>query len=413
MVWSALYGFLELLIPCVCAGVFAGASIIVAGIVGWIVLRRRNRRDHHLRRDFQSRRDIKEIECMLCHDGVTKIFAYKDLEKATKGFCDEMKLGNGAFGTVYAGKLSNGTLVAVKRINYRYMQGIQQVVNEVKVLTAVKHPNLVQLLGCCLEFGDPLLVYEYVPNGTLSEHLQGERGSFLTWPRRARIALETAQALAYLHSLDPPIYHRDVKTSNILLGYDFTSKVADFGLSRLVLTDNSHISTVPQGTPGYLDPEYHQNFHLSEKSDVYSFGVVLVELITGMKAVDFNREKSEVNLANLAVARIGNGSLDDVIDETLEAGKNPQVRSMIQTVAEIAYRCLSHDKDARPTIKEVSQELEFVANESKKFKVNRLYPDRSKCQLMSLVKENSAKVVSMSCSSTEGVCGSNGSSFGI
>ncbi|KAI5065122.1 hypothetical protein GOP47_0019817 [Adiantum capillus-veneris] len=379
------------------AGLTAGTIIVVVSILAIILLHRRKRAFQ----DVQSRRDIKQIEGLLCNHSVTKVFAYKDLEKATKGFCDQYKLGNGAFGTVYAGKLSDGRLVAVKRINYRYMQGIQQVVNEVKVLTAVKHQNLVQLLGCCLEYGDPLLVYEYVPNGTLAEHLQKVRGTHLTWSRRVNIATETAQALTYLHSLDPPIYHRDVKSSNILLDLNFTSKVADFGLSRLIFTENSHISTVPQGTPGYLDPQYQQSFHLSEKSDVYSFGVVLVEIMTALKVVDFTRDKSEVNLANLALARIGNGTLDDVIDPSLEAGKNPQVRAMIQVVAEIAYRCLSYDKDARPTIKEVFQELEFVRNETRKSKVPRLSFDRSRSQLWNSRKESSARIQSVSCSSAD------------
>jgi serine/threonine protein kinase len=371
------------------AGVFAGACIIAAGIVGRIVARRRGSRwlgggggiggghgSSDLQRRRRSRKDMKEIEGMLRQGGAAKIYAYKDLERATKGFSEERRLGSGAFGTVYAGKLPGG-MVAVKRLNYRYMQGIEQVVNEVKVLTAVKHPNLVRLLGCCLELGDPLLVYEYVPNGTLAEHLHGFRirstssssssssGSSLPWPRRARIALETAQALAYLHSLDPPIYHRDVKTTNILLGFDFTSKVADFGLSRLVLTDRSHVSTVPQGTPGYLDPDYRHHFHLSAKTDVYSFGVVLVELLTGLKPVDFSRPESEVNLASLALARIAAGSFHDLIDPSID-DEDPAVRSLVQTATEIAFRCLSHDRDARPTICEVAQELELVASESMK-----------------------------------------------
>ncbi|KAH7302399.1 hypothetical protein KP509_23G070400 [Ceratopteris richardii] len=362
--------------------------------------------------DAQSRKEIKQIKGLLFNHNVTKIFAYKDLEKATKGFSGHYRLGEGAFGTVYVGKLSNGMLVAVKRINYRYMQGIQQVVNEVKVLTTVKHPNLVQLLGCCLEYGDPLLVYEYVPNGTLAEHLQGKRGTHLSWSCRISIATETAQALTYLHSLDPPIYHRDVKSSNILLDFNFTAKVADFGLSRLVLTENSHVSTIPQGTPGYMDPQYQQEFHLSEKSDVYSFGVVLVEIITAMKAVDLTREKSEVNLANLALARIANGTLDDVIDQSLDAGKNPQIRAMIQVVAEIAYRCLSYDKDARPTIMEVFQELEFVRSETKKLKAQRVSMEKSRSQPRNPRRESSARIQSVSCSSGE-ICGSQESSFRI
>lgn len=388
------------------AGVVAGTIIVVAAIAARIVVIRRGIDQLG---DMQSRRDLKQIEGLICNHGFTKIFAYKDLERATKGFSEQQKLGNGAFGTVYAGKLQDGTRVAVKRINYRFMQGIQQVVNEVEVLSAVEHPNLVRLLGCCLEYGDPLLVYEYIPNGTLAEHLQGHRETRLTWVRRVSIALETAQALAYLHSLSPPIYHRDVKSSNILLDFDFTTKVADFGLSRLVLTDDSHISTVPQGTPGYVDPEYHQNFRLSEKSDVYSFGVVLVEILTAKKAVDFSRDKTEINLANLALAKIGNGTLDDIIDESLEAGIYPHIRVMIQIVAEIAYRCLSYDKDSRPTIVEVAQELEYVKNETKKIRISGEL-ERFKFQQRSMKREGSAKVRSVSCASVEEVWGSVDSS---
>uniref|UniRef100_A0A2C9VYB9 Protein kinase domain-containing protein n=1 Tax=Manihot esculenta TaxID=3983 RepID=A0A2C9VYB9_MANES len=137
-----------------------------------------------------------------------------------------------------------------------------------------------------------------MPNGTLCQHLQRERGDGLAWLVRLTIAAETAQAIAHLHSaIHPPIYHRDIKSSNILLDYNFRSKVADFGLSRLGMAEISHISTAPQGTPGYLDPQYHQNFHLSDKSDVYSFGVVLVEIITALKVVDFSMPQNDVILA--------------------------------------------------------------------------------------------------------------------
>ena len=306
--------------------------------------------------------------------GTTTFFTYKELQKATKGFSAERKVGGGAFGTVYAGKLQDGTLIAVKSINASNTQGMEQVVNEVTLLSSVNHTNLVHLLGCCLEAKDPLLVYEFVENGTLSEHLQGLRGGRLDWPQRIKIATETAGALAYLHSARPPIYHRDVKSSNILLDANLKTKVADFGLSRTVLTDESHVSTVPQGTPGYLDPEYHQYFHLSDKSDVYSFGVVLVEIITAMKVVDFSRDRREVSLAAMALQKITSGNLDEIIDPFLEVERNALVHTMVHRVAELAFRCLATNKDSRPAMIEVANELASIQIASLEFRVdNQLY----------------------------------------
>lgn len=291
------------------------------------------------------------------------IYPYKEIVKATNSFSDKRRLGTGAYGTVYCGKLHNDEWVAVKRIKHRAdTDSIEQVMNEIKLLSSVSHPNLVRLLGCSIEKGEQVLVYEFMPNGTLSQHLQRERGNGLPWPVRLTIATETAQAIAYLHSaMNPPIYHRDVKSSNILLDYNYKTKVADFGLSRLGIIESiSHISTAPQGTPGYLDPQYHQNFHLSDKSDVYSFGVVLVEIITAMKAVDFSRRQNEVTLTSLAIDRIGRGCLDEIIDPLLEPNKDSWTLSSIHKVAELAFRCLAFVSDMRPSMTEVAAELEQI-----------------------------------------------------
>lgn len=294
------------------------------------------------------------------------MFTYKDIDRATSGFSEKQRLGTGAYGTVYAGKFPN-KLVAIKKIRNRDTDTIDLVMNEIKLLSSVSHPNLVRLLGCCIEKGEQILVYEYMPNGTLSQHLQKERGSGLPWTIRLTIASETARAIAHLHSaMNPPIYHRDIKSSNILLDYNYNSKVADFGLSRLGMTETelSHISTAPQGTPGYLDPQYHQNFHLSDKSDVYSFGVVLVEIITALKVVDFSRPHSEINLAALATDRIGRGCVDEIIDPLLELHRDAWTLSSIHKVAELAFRCLAFHRDMRPTMMEVAEELEFIRRSS-------------------------------------------------
>uniref|UniRef100_A0A0D6QYW1 Protein kinase domain-containing protein n=1 Tax=Araucaria cunninghamii TaxID=56994 RepID=A0A0D6QYW1_ARACU len=292
------------------------------------------------------------------------IYTYKQMQKATNGFSENEKLGSGGFGTVYAGKLPSKPFVAVKKLKYMDSHGMERVLNEINVLSAVDHPNLLRLLGCCLEQrGEPILVYEFMPNGTLGEHLQRQRGDGLQWRTRIQIAAQTARALAYLHSVNPPIYHRDIKSSNILLDYDLNAKVADFGLSRLILSEDSHISTTPQGTPGYLDPQYHQNFHLSDKSDVYSFGVVLVEIISALKVVDFSRDKGEINLAWLANNKISAGCVHEIVDPFLQMNKNPHVERSVHRVAELAFRCLAFDKDARPCMAEVAEELNSTAHD--------------------------------------------------
>ncbi|CAK9230203.1 unnamed protein product, partial [Sphagnum troendelagicum] len=306
---------------------------------------------------------------------LTRFFSYQELEHATNGFSAAMELGGGGFGTVYKGQLADGRLIAVKKLNQDGRQGLQQFHNEVTVLSQVQHPNLVKLMGYSVEVKrQALLVYEFVPNGSLAEHLHSQQGSprsILPWETRLNVAIQTADALMYLHCLvDPPIFHRDVKTTNILLDSQFRAKVGDFGLSRLVpitTFEMTHISTAPQGTPGYLDPEYHQSYQLSDKSDVYSFGVVLMELITAKKAVDMARDRREINLAAFAVAKIQAGTLDEIIDPHLkmnfdiESGTHDtKTRDMVNSVAELAFRCLAAEKDDRPCMKEVLEELRRI-----------------------------------------------------
>lgn len=319
---------------------------------------------YFIKRRSRSLRNLTSTRRLLCDaagNSSVPFYQYKEIERATDSFSEKQRLGTGAYGTVYAGKLRNNEWVAIKKIRHKDTDGFAQVMNEIRLLTSVSHPNLVRLLGCCIENDEQILVYEFMPNGTLSQHLQRERGKGLPWIIRLTIATETARAIAYLHSAkNPPIYHRDIKSSNILLDYNFNSKVADFGLSRLGMTDDSHISTAPQGTPGYVDPQYHQNFLLSDKSDVYSFGVVLVEIITALRVVDFSRPPSEVNLAALAIDRIGKGRLDEIMDPFLEPNRDAWTLSSLHKVAELAFRCLAFHRDMRPSMMEVADELEQI-----------------------------------------------------
>ncbi|KAL0801132.1 hypothetical protein Bca101_056308 [Brassica carinata] len=291
-----------------------------------------------------------------------QVFSYEELEEATENFSRE--LGKGGFGTVYYGVLKDGRVVAVKRLYERSLQGVEQFKNEIDILKSLKHTNLVILYGCTSRHStELLLVYEYISNGTLADHLHGDRAETrpLCWPIRLKIAIETASALSFLHKSG--IIHRDVKTTNILLDENSTVKVADFGLSRLFSTDQTHVSTMPQGTPGYVDPEYYQCYHLNEKSDVYSFGVILTELISSKKAVDITRHRPDVNLANMAVSKIQNNAVHELVDPSLGFAKDPEVKRMMISVAELAFRCLQHERENRPLMDEIVEILKGIKGE--------------------------------------------------
>ena len=218
---------------------------------------------------------------------------------------------------------------------------------------------MVKLLGCCLETKVPLLVYEFIPNGTLSQYLHEEIEKFpLTWDMHLRIAIEVAGALSYLHSAASlPLYHRDIKSTNILLDDKYKAKVVDFGTLRTVAIDQTHLTTLVYGTFGYLDPKYFQTSQFTEKSDVYSFGIVLAKLLTGKNPVSLVRTQDRRSLATYFILSMEEGFLFDILDARV---KNEGDIQEIIVVANLARRCLELNEKRRPTMREVTKELEGV-----------------------------------------------------
>ncbi|XP_031375261.1 putative wall-associated receptor kinase-like 16 isoform X2 [Punica granatum] len=291
------------------------------------------------------------------HTSTMRIFTTEELQKATDNYAENRIVGQGGYGTVYKGILPNDIIIAIKKSKVLDQNQIEQFINEVIVLSQINHRNVVKLLGCCLETEVPLLVYEFVGNRTLFEHIHGQtEDPKLSWETRLRIAVETAGVLSYLHSAaSVPIIHRDIKSTNILLDENCIAKVSDFGASRLVPLDHTQLYTMVQGTLGYLDPEYLHTNTLTEKSDVYSFGVVLVELLTGKKALSFDRPEEERSLAMHFLHALKEDRLFQIVEDCLLSENNTE---QLRGVAGLTKKCLRVKGDERPSMTEVAMELE-------------------------------------------------------
>ncbi|XP_022856853.1 putative wall-associated receptor kinase-like 16 isoform X2 [Olea europaea var. sylvestris] len=344
------------------------SSVFVSVIIAmtWLYFSIQRRKLVRMREKFFHQNGGLLLKQQISSNGVesTKIFSAEELEKATNKYAEDRILGRGGYGIVYKGILSDERVVAIKKSRVMDQGQIEQFINEVVILTQVNHRNVVKLLGCCLEAEVPLLVYEYVSNGTLFHHIHnsGEMPWF-SWENRLKIAAEAAGALAYLHSAaSMPIIHRDVKSSNILLDNVYTAKISDFGASRLVPLDQTQVTTLVQGTLGYLDPEYFHTSQLTEKSDVYSFGVVLAELMTGKKPLSPTKSEEERNLATYFIMSIKENRFFRILESRiLREGSLEQ----LQTAGELIKRCLNLKSDERPTMKEVAMELEGLRKYTK------------------------------------------------
>ncbi|KAL5210458.1 hypothetical protein ABZP36_006081 [Zizania latifolia] len=344
-------------------GITAGCGVLVVALVGAAVYaivqrRRAQKAREELGGPFASWARSEG------RDGAPRLkgarwFSYEELKRSTNNFAEVNELGYGGYGKVYRGMLLTGQFIAIKRAQQGSMQGGHEFKTEIELLSRVHHKNLVGLVGFCFEQGEQMLVYEFMSAGTLRDSLSGKSGLHLDWKKRLRVALGAARGLAYLHELaDPPIIHRDVKSSNILMDEHLTAKVADFGLSKLVSdTERGHVSTQVKGTLGYLDPEYYMSQQLTEKSDVYSFGVVMLELIIAKQPI----EKGKYIVREVKRAFDAGDAefcgLKDMIDTRI---MNTNHLAAFSKFVKLALRCVEEAAGARPSMSDVVKEIEMM-----------------------------------------------------
>ncbi|KAG0484300.1 hypothetical protein HPP92_008217 [Vanilla planifolia] len=292
-------------------------------------------------------------------------FTFKDLAVATENFRETNLIGEGGFGRVFKGRLEDGQTVAIKQLNRDGLQGSQEFLVEVLMLTMLHHPNLVNLIGYCAEGSERLLVYEYMSRGSLDDHLfylsPGQEP--LDWNARIKIAHGAAKGLAYLHdSADPPVIYRDLKSANILLDEDFNPKLSDFGLAKLApVGDKTHVSTRIMGTYGYCAPDYAMSGKLTVKSDVYSFGVVLLELLTGQKAFDLSRKPGEENLIAWSRPFLSERRRFIELADPLLKGHFP-MRPFYQVVV-VTSLCLHEKPHIRPAARDLAFAFKHIASQ--------------------------------------------------
>jgi len=297
---------------------------------------------------------------------VARSFTFKELALATQNFRESNLIGEGGFGNVYKGCLDSDMVVAVKQLNLEGLQGNQEFIVEVLMLSLLHHPNLVNLIGYCAHGDQRLLVYEYMPLGSLEYHLfdlePGQKP--LIWSTRLKIAVDAAHGLEYLHcKANPPVIYRDLKSSNILLDNDFNARLSDFGLAKLgPVGENTHVSTRVMGTYGYCAPEYAMSGKLTLKSDIYSFGVVLLELITGRKAIDCTKKPGEQNLIVWSRPFLKDRKKFVQMADPLLEGRF-SVRSLHHAVA-ITAMCLQEQASFRPAITDIVTALEYLASQT-------------------------------------------------
>ncbi|KAL9243734.1 hypothetical protein vseg_017587 [Gypsophila vaccaria] len=351
-----------LLISLIMASLSLVSLILVFGYYCYLrsKVSKRSNLQHRIENDEKSGDSTSSLH-ITCDKGF-QVFTYKQLHSATGGFSKSNVIGQGAFGSVFRGVLNDGRKAAIKLMDHGGKQGEEEFKMEVELLSHLRSPYLLGLVGYCSDSNHRLLVYEFMANGGLQEHLYSTRGSSaaiskLNWETRLGIALDAAKGLEYLHEhVSPPVIHRDFKSSNILLDKNFHAKVSDFGLAKLGPENaGAHVSTRVLGTQGYVAPEYALTGHLTTKSDVYSYGVVLLELLTGRTPVDMKRPKGEGVLVSWALPQLTDRErVLNIMDPDLEGQYS--LKEVIQ-VAAIAAMCVQPEADYRPLMADVVQSL--------------------------------------------------------
>ncbi|XP_048324326.1 probable serine/threonine-protein kinase PBL5 isoform X1 [Ziziphus jujuba] len=319
-------------------------------------------------KDDQLQLDVKDLNMKdgKTNGGRAQTFTFDELSAATGNFRSDCFLGEGGFGKVYKGYLERiNQVVAIKQLDRNGHQGHREFVVEVSTLSLADHPNLVKLIGFCTEGDQKLLVYEYMPLGSLENHLHDiiPGRKVLDWNTRMKIAAGAAKGLEYLHDkMKPPVIYRDLKCSNILLGEGYHPKLSDFGLAKVGPSgDKTHVSTRVMGTYGYCAPDYAMTGQLTFKSDIYSFGVVLLELITGRKAIDSTKGPKEQNLVAWARPLFRDRKKFSQMVDPLLQGHYP-VRGLYQALA-IAAMCVQEQPNMRPVISDVVTALNYLASQ--------------------------------------------------
>jgi len=319
----------------VAVGVSVFALIALAGIFLWCQKRRKL---------------LLELEELYTIVGRPNVFSYSELRSATENFCSSNLLGEGGYGSVYKGKLSDGKVVAVKQLSQSSNQGKMQFAAEIETISRVQHRNLVRLYGCCLESKTPLLVYEYLENGSLDHALFGKGSLNLDWPTRFEICLGVARGIAYLHEESTiRIVHRDIKASNVLIDADLNPKISDFGLAKLYDDKKTHVITNVAGTFGYLAPEYAMRGHMTEKVDVFAFGVVALEIVAGESNYQNALDEGTTYIFERVWELYENGRPLEFVDPKLTEYDAYEVLRVIR----VALHCTQGSPHKRPSMSRV------------------------------------------------------------